>query len=184
MLGTLRFRDEANGFLAELKECENLNVNFTLGGDRTTGLSLKATETIKSQDLALVLLGLRPFILNNEPFEFNRTVNLLQRYVRHELIVKYFQGLKDLFGGKVSQSQMQITYGELLVNCEKTLWAWLNAYKFHRRDEERRLIEDIDRVLPAGLLHLIFAGMINDKVKAVAGFAHVISSFERVPEQA
>ena len=178
----LRFRDEANDLLVELKECENLNINFTLQGDRTTDLSLEADKTIKSQDLALVLLRLRPFILNNEPFEFNRTVNLFQRYVRHELIVKHFRFLKDWFGGRVFQGQVQITSGELLVNCEKMLWAWLNAYEFHRRDDQRRLIEEIDAGLPAGLSRLIFASMIIDKVKAVAAFAGVISSFERVSE--
>lgn len=178
----LRFRDEAEYFLTELKKCENLNVDFTLRWDRTTGLSLKAPKTIKSQDIALVLLRLRPFILNNEPFEFNRTVNLLQRYVRHELIVKHLGYLKDRFGGKEFQSQIQITSGELLVNCEKMLWAWLNAYEYHRRDDERRLVEEIDAGLPAGLSRLIFASMIMDKVKAVAEFAGVISSFDCAAE--
>ena len=178
----LRFRDEANSLLEDLKKCENLNVNFTLQWNHTAGLSLEADKTIKSQDLAIVLHRLRPFILNDEPFAFNRTVNLLQRYVQHELMVKHFRFLKNWFGGKVFQSQVQITSGEWLVNCEKMLMTWLNACEYHRDDDKRRLIEEVDASLPAGFSRLVFTGMINDKVKAVAAFAGVISSFELVAE--
>ena len=177
----LRFRDEAKHFLEELKKCENLNVNFVLEWNHAVGLSSKTTN-IKSQDLALILLRLRPFMLNNEPYEFNRIINLFQRYVRHKRIVEYLGFLKDEFSGKVFQSQIQITSGEFLVNCEKMLWTWLNAYEFHRRDEERRLIQEIDASLPADLSRAIFASMIIDKVKAVSKFTGLISSFNPVTE--
>ena len=175
----LRFRDEANEFLADLKECENLNVRFSLKGNPTGGLSAEVRDTVKSRDLAMILHHLRPFLLQNEPLEFNRTVNLLQRYVRHEWMGTCFRSLKDLFSGKEFQRQVRLTSGELLVNCERTLMTWLNAYEYHRDDDKRRLIEDLNARFPEEFSHSLFVVMVIEKVKAVLRFSDMISSFER-----
>ncbi len=174
----LRFRDEANEFLADLKECENLNVSFSLKGNPTDGLSAEVRDTVKSRDLAMILHHLRPFLLQNEPLEFNRTVNLLQRYIRHEWMGACFQSLKDLFSGKEFQRQTRITSGELLVNCERTLMTWLNAYEYHRDNDKRRLIKDLDARFPEEFSRSLFVVMVIEKVKAVLRFGDMISSLE------
>ena len=158
----LRFRDEANEFLADLKECENLKVSGTLNWNTTDGLSSEVHDTIKSRDLAMILHHLRPFLLQNEPLEFNRTVNLLQRYIRHEWMGAGFRFLKDLFSGKEFQRQTRITSGDLRVNCERTLMTWINAYEYHRDDDKRRLIEELDARFPAEFSRSLFVSMVID----------------------
>ena len=68
---------------------------------------------------------------------------------------------------------------DLIVNCEKTLMDWINAYEYHRDDEKQRLIEDLDKTLPAEFSRSMFKSMLLDKVKAVIYFRNMISALER-----
>ena len=181
----LRFRDESNKLREDLRECDNLNVNFSLQWDREHGLRSVVKNSINSRDLAVILHNLRPFILNDEPTAFNRTVNLLQRCISHDWMRRYFQSLKDLFSSKdfqnrtiISVGQASNNYRDLIVNSDKTLMTWLNAFEYHRDDDKRKLIEKIDKIMPEDLSRALFAGMIMDKVKAVLELGDVISFFE------
>ena len=108
----LRFRDESNKLREDLRECDNLNVSFSLQWDREHGLRAVVKNSINSRDLAVILHNLRPFILNDEPTAFNRTVNLLQRFISHEWMRRYFQSLKDLFSSKDFQNHTIISVGQ------------------------------------------------------------------------
>ena len=66
----LRFRDESNKLLEDLRECDNLNVSVSLQWDREHGLRSVAKKSVSSRDLAVILHNLRPFILNDEPTAF------------------------------------------------------------------------------------------------------------------
>ena len=181
----LRFRDESNKLLEDLRECDNLNVSVSLQWDREHGLRSVVKKSVSSRDLAVILHNLRPFILNDEPTAFNRTVNLLQRCISHEWMRGYFQSLKNLFSSKDFQNQMTINFGQasnnyrdLIVNSDKTLMTWLNAFEYHRDNDKRNLIEEIDKIIPEDFSRALFASMIIDKVRAVLELGDVITFLE------
>ena len=180
----LRFRDEAKKLLTDIRECENPNVNFSLPWNREDGV-LKPTvkKTVKSSDLAIILHRLRPFILQKEPFEFNKTVNLLHRHINHGFTKELFKFFKDLFSGRELQKQMLVTSlttsGELLVNCDRMLMNWINAFEYHRDDDKRKLIQEIDKTLPEQIMRSLFVSMVIEKVKAVAEVRGIVSAIKK-----
>ncbi len=186
----LRFRDEVKKLLSVLRECENLNVSFNLQWSRDDNvLRSNPKATVKDRDLAAILHSLRPFILQKETIEFNRTINTIQRHIRHEVIKSYFQSLKDLFSGKEFQGYVQVSQeqrvGELgnleelqVVNSEKILMTWLNAYEYHRDDDKQKLIDQIDSVLPKDFTRMLFVSMVLDKVKVILQLGDIIHVIE------
>ena len=185
----LKFHDEVDKLSTVLEKCENIGITFDLQWSRDgNALKLVVRKSIDSRDLESILHRLRPFILNDEPFEFNRMVNLLQRYMRYDGVLEYTDFLKNIFSGKDPQSCAKVVYerlgesGELeeshVVNSEKILWTWLNAYEYHRDDDKQKLIEKIDEVLPEGLSRILFQAMIKDKIEAIFRFKGVISGIK------
>ena len=149
----LKFHDEGGRLLEGIKECGDLSVRFSWKFNRDDNTSrLVNTAMPKRRDLGVILHSLRPFILQKEPFEFRKTVNILNRYMKHEAMKFYFQFHKDMFSGKL-QNGMQLIFGEsLIVNSEKTLMIWLNAYEYHRDEDKQRFIDEIAKLLPKDLL--------------------------------
>lgn len=145
-------------------------------------------KSIDSRDFAAILHCLRPFILNDEPFAFGRMVNLLRRYMRYDGVLEYTDFLKNIFSGEDPQSCVKVVCdilgesGDLeeshVVNSEKMLCIWLNAYEYHRDDDKQKLIEKIDEVLPEGLSRILFQAMIKDKIEAIFRFKGVISGIK------
>ncbi|MCY3668502.1 MAG: hypothetical protein OXH81_22775 [Gemmatimonadetes bacterium] len=180
----LRFRDEVDELITYLRRCDNLNVNYSLNWDSEGNLSAEVHDTVDDRDIVVILHRLRPFQLNDEPSCFYRMANVLKRHMGHDVLKPCFQYFRDLFSGKDFQSQMSLTLmsddqKDLIVNCEKTLMDWINAYEYHRDDEKRRLIEDLDTTLPEEFSRSMFKSMLLDKVKAVIYFRNMISALER-----
>ena len=180
----LRFRDEAKKLLTDIRDCENLNVNFSLSWNREDGV-LRPTvkKTVKSSDLAIILHRLRPFILQKEPFEFKKTVNLLQKHIKHEFTKELFKSFKDLFSDKEFQRHVYVTLPNILgdtpVNSDRMLMNWINAFEYHRDDGKRKLIQKIDKILPEQIRRSLFVSMVMDKVIAVAKVRGIVSAIKK-----
>ena len=69
-------------------------------------------------------------------------------------------------------------YRDLIVNSDKTLMTWLNAFEYHRDNDKRKLIEEIDKIIPEDFSRALFASMIIDKVRAVLELGDVITFLE------
>ena len=185
----LKFRADAMRLLLVAKECDNLSVRFRLTYSRDDNVfRLETKEIPTSRDLQIILHNLRPFILQNEPYQFYKTVKLLQRYMRHEIIKLYFQPIKDMFSGKAWQDGTEIqaniflsegSLDSVILNCEKTLMDWLNAYEYHRDIDKQELMKKIDAVCPSGFPRVIYSSLIIDKYKAVAEVCGIISAIKK-----
>jgi hypothetical protein len=175
----LDFRREADRLLDALRSCDNLNCSATLSWDQETGITAEMTDAPSDRDLDVILHRIRPFVLNNERFHVTKIIGTIQRYMRHDLIERSLRPVKDLFTGRDYQSQVRVSVGDELLNCERTLQIWLNATEYHRNEAGQHFIERLNAEFPEAMSRAIFIGMVLDKVKAVLALRTQIEALER-----
>ncbi|MCY3682318.1 MAG: hypothetical protein OXH16_13030 [Gemmatimonadetes bacterium] len=181
----LGFCNEVDEFFNLIQRCGGLKVSGSVKIDfDDDSVELVEKSNIDILRRSGILHRLRPFILQGsrrypEPFYFNKMVDLLSCNMRHPLMTQYFRSVKDVFSNKHFRKSLRITYGELMVNSEEVLMAWLNAYEYHRDDGKRKLIEEIEAVFPKESLRMIFMLMILEKIKIIFEFKGVISRIDK-----
>lgn len=191
----LKFCEQFSRLDACLREIGDFSCQFTLSWSKDKPLSHETSKDIQTKDLATVLHCLRPFQIqkNNPDISFNRTVGRVQKCIKdgikgnpetdenYKSVKEFFKNLKDEYNGQAfcKQSSIKIVNPSedtsVIVNCEKILKTWLNAYEYHQDEEKQQLIEDIEKRLPSGALRSIFVYMICDKIKAIYHLAKFLS---------
>lgn len=151
----------------------------------------KSPET----EIDQLLMALRPFILNNEPTYLPKVVNALCREVDDKRVRMATGDIRAKFlkksGGDGPVRFMiikgqetfdrfiasQDSSGAVMLDSDDVLYCWLNGFKFHRNDEERRRMKDL-----CGGLSLDYAqvGMLLNlscKVDAILQLANQFRAF-------
>jgi hypothetical protein len=124
---------------------------------------------------AALLHHLRPFVLNDEPYSFFRTRNIVAQSVTGAELAARLKQIKLLFGGKVMQSQFVISDADGIVNAEATLVRWLNAFEYHRDSDKAAELEKRLSPLPAGFTRPLFFMLLAQKAHAVIYLAHIVA---------
>jgi hypothetical protein len=160
--------------LAATRVANGGQVKVRLEFDARSGFS-SSGEMPPDDDVAAFLHRLRPFVLNDERSNFYRVCNVLGRSVGHRGITAMLQRQRDEFSGKLFQSQIQITSNHAVVNSEKVLQNWLNAYEYHRdagrRDELAKIHHE---QFPLEAIRPVLFSMLIDKARAIAAIADVV----------
>ena len=70
--------------------------------------------------------------------------------------------------------QLQIKIDDTILNSDKVLNAWLNAYEYHRSDEKREFLEGLNEMLPLDASKVLFLGLLAVKMQAIHNIVALI----------
>lgn len=125
-------------------------------------------------DIIILLHKLRPLILYNEKTYFYNTCNIISKRLPHEWIRNLIKEQRDMFSGKSMKSQVQIFSNGILLNSEKVLKDWLNAYEYHRDEEKKEFLESLHKILPIEASKPLFVSLLIDKTRAILNLSMVV----------
>jgi hypothetical protein len=138
-------------------------------------VTLLESEVPSDDELAALLHRLRPLILSDEPASYHNIAGLLGRRFAHQYLRDLLKEQRRLFDGRNNQDLVRITANETVINCEQTLFDWLNGYEYHRDAAKREKIASLHRLVPLEHSMPILIGMLGDKVQAIAQLAGLIA---------
>lgn len=126
------------------------------------------STNVPPDDRVIVLLHrLRPFVLNNEPTNFNRICNYLGKSLDDEGLRNFLKSLRGYYSGQRMQHLMRITSNNVVINSEETLLTWLNAHEYHKDSDKQKELESLHQILPLEASRAIFIMMLYDKARAI-----------------
>lgn len=147
----------------------SLKVNF----DHNDGLSFRA-DLPPWEDIIVFLHKFRPLGLNSERTYFFKVCNILSKRLNHPWFNNAINKQRDFFTGKMMQSKIRITSNAVLLNSEKVLNDWLNAYEYHRDETKQQELEQLHKIIPLEISKAIFVHLLIDKAKAAFKIADLI----------
>jgi hypothetical protein len=128
-----------------------------------------------SDDLAILLHRLRPFILDEEPASFNRVSGILGKHNPHPHVRHLLGEQRRLYDGRDMQQQITIRLNDIVVNSERVLRDWLNSSEYHRDPDKRRAVENLLQGMPNDLFRGILVSLLVDKLKAIQSVASLVA---------
>lgn len=193
---TIEFRDRApeacrfdfddaaerqlKGFLAEalrlesaLRDMGGLPVTYRVRFQQGEPVIFDGEEPSEAQR-AVFLHRMRPFVLQNEPYEFNLIRGVVARGSTGEWLQDRLRQMKELYTGRHMRSQASIGVGDLIVNSEAALQHWLNGFEYHRDEERAQALVEAHGSLSIDASRPIFIMMLREKANAVLHLANLI----------
>jgi hypothetical protein len=146
-----------------------LNIRY----DQTSGMEVTA-ELPAWDDVIVFLHKFRPLGLQSESTNFYRVCNVLAREITHPYYRTFFEQQRELYSGKTTQAKFRMSLNDVLINSEKMLFDWLNAYEYHRDREKQEFIKSLHQMLPLEASKVIFLGLLADKVQAISNLGEVV----------
>jgi hypothetical protein len=150
--------------------------------DEGIGQSYKATLP-PWEDVIVFLHKSRPLFLKNEVTYFYDIQSLLGRALDHPVIRGILRAQSKLYSGKSFQEQVKLVSNDVILNSEKVLFKWLNAYEYHREKEYREFIDGLHSMLPLEISKVFFLGLLHDKAKAAFGLADLIQVIQGIQQR-
>jgi hypothetical protein len=124
---------------------------------------------------AIFVHRLRPFQLQNEPYQFGKIKNTVaQGTSSSKFMQSYLDRTKDMFTGAAMQQQVRISIGDELLNSEKALIAWLYAAEYHRDETKMIALLKENRPPPEQLARPIFMMLLRAKIDAVLALGNIV----------
>ena len=148
------------------------NLNFKYDKDKGTSFEVNLPE----EDSILSLLHrMRQFILNDEYSSYNKVTGIIARRFNHKSINSIIKKQRNLYDGKEFQGLIKIESNGRLINSEKVLFDWLNAFEYHTDQTKKQEIEELHKLMPLEASRAIFLMLITEKVKAIINIADFIA---------
>lgn len=148
--------------------------NLTLNYNKEKGYSYSCSLPPEEQIIAL-LHRLRPFLLNDEPTNFNKIRNCLCRRFKDDELEKLLKMQKDAFLGNHMQSMVKFISNKVVINSEEILQKWLNAHEYHKDLDRQKELESLHQIFPLETSRTIFIMMLYDKANAILEVSHIIA---------
>lgn len=162
LLDTKLVRDEGSASLSLSWNAESNRMQFS-------------TTLPPWDDVTVFLHKFRPIGLETESTSFKKISSLLGEHLDHP----YFRGMikrqHDIYYGKKLRSAFQIRANDVVLNSEKVLYDWLNAYEYHRNKEKRKFIDSLHTMFPLDASKVLFINLLMEKVEAIYNTAGLIS---------
>ena len=150
------------------------NVHFSIKWDKVIGLKINS-RLPNDNDFAALLHFMRPFILKKKEItNFNKIVDTLYQKLKNEEIRESIAYARELFSGKDFLKQIKMSLNDEIINNEKTLTKWLNAFEYHPDQNKIKELETMDQIFPLSDSKAIFISMIFDKVDAVFRIKNIV----------
>lgn len=133
------------------------------------------SESPSDEELAALLHRLRPFILVKELVSYLKVSSRLSKLFNHTYVRNLLKEQRELFDGRSNQRLVRITSNDVLINCEKTLFDWLNGFEYHQDPAKRARIESLHRVMPFEHSKPVLLTLLGNKVQAILELASLIA---------
>lgn len=147
--------------------------SLNLKWEKDIGFTVE-TELPPEDDLLALLHRLRPFILKQEFASFEKVASLLRKKFNHNDFQPFLKYYRHLYQGKQIESVMTIRSNDLIVNSEKTMMDWLNAYEYHRDQDKKLKLKPIFEMFTHDGARAIFVMFVVDKIKAILGISDLV----------
>ncbi len=148
----------------------NLNIKWKQGSEIDVSTRLPDWD-----DVSAFLHKFRPLGLEKESTYFLRICNILAKELSHPHFRNMIDEQRDIFCGKRARSIFMISINEVILNSEKVLHDWLNAYEYHRDIDKREFIERLHEVFPLDGLKVLFLYLLSEKTQAIYNIAVLVS---------
>ena len=125
-------------------------------------------------DVVVFLHKFRPIGLQAENTHFSRICNILAKNLNHLYLRGMIEEQRDVYTGKRSQAIYRFSSNEVILNSEKVLYDWLNAYEYHRDKEKREFIDSLHAMIPLEASKVIFLTLLADKAMAIHNIAALV----------
>jgi hypothetical protein len=152
---------------------DGMPASLTIHWDEQSGLA--ASSTLPPwDDVTVFLHKFRPLGLQSESTYFYKICGILSKELAHPYFRSMIDEQREIFSGKRMQAQFQIQSNDVVLNSEKVLNDWLNAYEYHRVKEKREFIDSLHAMIPLEASKALFLALLTDKAKAIYGIAGLI----------
>jgi len=153
-----------------VKNSSGVNLNFKWDKDVGTIWSVR---TPPEDDLFAFLHRIRPFIIEKEPYNFQKIRKMIERKLQNS-ITPILPFLLDLFSGKAMQRQIVMISNDHIINSEKMLFTWLNAHEYHRDRDKQEFLEKLHKIMPLEWSRGVFVNLLIDKARAIFMLANFV----------
>lgn len=134
---------------------------------------------IEVRELAMLL---RPFILQDETTYFYKIVNLFDKHFVPAEFREVFEAWRGRFSGRDGQELFRVEFRGIVLNSEEGLRLWLNAYQFHRDEDKRAILSQIEgSAVPFEVAEGLFVEMLTCQAEAVLLVGSFIERLDAVP---
>lgn len=152
-----RFTSYANKLIEMIKRKDRafatLNMNISIKENQLLEYIVNLPD---KDNISILLHNLRPFILQDEATNLNRILNLLSREISEIQFREYIKQQKNIFNTTNSTLPFELKVNQnKVINSEKVLKLWLNAYEYHRDEEKIKEIENLIILLPFDVFEFI-----------------------------
>lgn len=118
-------------------------------------------------------LRLRPFILNDEPTNFNYITNRLIILLKGSVFEQKIINIKKIFNVDYLSGMKFIVNGQEITS-EAMLFKWLNSEYYHIVTSNREELSEIYLAFPEQAARAIFIDMLNSKTQQVFEIGNLI----------
>lgn len=150
---------------------EGVQLNFVGNEGTAPQWSVKAPPV---DDVLAFLHRLRPLILQEEPACFQKVRAVLKRRLKDASIHPFMERLLDVYEGREMQKVVAIQSNDCIVNSEKMLITWLNAYEYHRDRDKQELLESYSKIMPSEWSRGVFLILLVEKGKAITNLGALV----------
>ncbi|WP_239795877.1 hypothetical protein [Candidatus Nitrotoga arctica] len=150
---------------------EGVQLNFAWNQGSNPQWRAKAPPV---DDVLAFLHRLRPLILQEEPACFQKVRAVLKRRLKDAPIHPFMGWLLEVYEGKEMQKMISIQSNNCIVNSEKMLFTWLNAYEYHREREKQELLESYSKIMPTEWSRGVFLTLLVEKGKAISNLGALV----------
>ena len=147
----------------------SLNVRW----EKESGMKI-FTELPPWDDVTVFLHKFRPVGLQSESTYFYSICSILTKEIDHPYFRSMVQEQREIYSGRALQAQFQIKSNDVVLNSEKVLYDWLNAFEYHRDKERREFIESLHTMLPLEASKVLFIALLTEKVQAIHNIALLV----------
>lgn len=170
-------------FADELEEAEYVKARLPLMGmiqwSDTKGWEIP--ELPPAGQVREFLHLLRPLILEGEDTYLPNVLGIIARTLNDKFVRANLKAARDAFLGKTMQGLYKWSVGDLVVNSDEGLKLWLNAFEYHRDEDKRALLKEMNRSLPLEVMKTQFIELLRYKYEVIAWTAGLIRQIERAP---
>jgi len=117
-------------------------------------------------DVTVFLHKFRPIGLKSESTYFYSICNILTKELVHPYLRNMIEWQREIYSGKKLQGQLKILSDNVVLNSEKVLYDWLNAYEYHRDIKKREFIDSLHTLVPLEASKVLFLALLKEKTIA------------------
>ncbi len=143
----------------------SLNIRVE-NGESVFSATLPAWEAVMP-----LLHRLRPIILENEHASYAVVASLLGQRIPSPAFRALLRFARQIYDGRQQQEMIRVSANDTVINSERVLMNWLNAYEYHRNQTLKAQIDALLGWLPEVLPRAFFVQMLFEKVRAAQALA-------------